>query len=928
MNGALPAIRRWFRDPMRQRLGMSALVLGIVGLIALLSRPVIRDDTLYDRLNANALALLGSGRFEAALSLAERSYQESRQVLGARHRSTINALGVRGGVLQEQGRLAEAYSAYEEAFILAEQALPGAHPDAITARTNLASILHLLGRPAEALPLFRRALSLLGDAPDENAVIALNNVAMTLRALGRFEEALDVQTRALARFGSLRGQRDPQVLAMLHNNVAYTHDILGQPDRALPLYESAFTALNGALGERHPRSLVAANNLAFTLQTLGRSADALPRLEKVLALRTEVLGEGHPDSLLSLRDTAVALDSLSRRDDAFSHWQRYVDGVEAYRTRAAADSEASRRGVFSQYVDGYLDYARALHRAGRDADAFDLLERTKARTLLEEMAGTAAARAGVLPEDVARALKDLAHEVAELDRRLLQGTDDAERHDLMRERAARTRDLATLRASLAESFPRYRQLTEVAPAGVRDARAVLERDAIFLSYAVAADESVVVATLDAEGRVRWVPLPRMSGLGDAVEALHAWLSDPTPGATSVFRWTVEGVPRWLLGGDEDTVCRRYRESRLALASTAQRELRAEESSEAQPIARQSGPLRGLPRPGRLEANRLPPPACLPPGTERYTSSTDPRNVAARDELVRQLSDALITPLIAVLKGKRAILVSPGGPLGLLPFDVLRVEGRSLIERFDVSQVQSLSVLKLVRAREAENRRRHAGRRALFAIGDPDYQQGAAVPAPGTDAPKLWPNLPFTGGEIESATRLYATAGAASLTGIHATESALRDLSRRGELARYRYLLFSAHGYFDPALPDHAALVLKPEGPEAERDGYVTTAEWTTLDLASDLAILSACDTARGAAQAGEGLMGLAYGLYVAGNAQTVVTLWQVSDERTRVFMTAFLARLKSGLRASRALSETKREFLASSGSAHPFYWAPFLLYGY
>lgn len=928
MNTALLAIRRWLRAPLRRRLGMTALVLGIVGAIALLPRPVVRDDTLYDRLNANALALLGSGRFDAALSLAERSYQESRRILGARHRSTINALGVRGGILQERGRLEEAYSAYEEAFILAEQALPGAHPDAITARTNLASILYLMGRPAEALPLFRRALSLLGDAPNESAVIALNNVAMTLRALGRLEEALDIQTRALARYGSLRGSRDPQLLAMLHNNVAYTHDILGQPERALPLYESAHAVLRGALGDRHPRTLVAANNLAFTLQTLGRSADALPRLESVLTLRAEVLGEGHPDFLLSLRDTALTLDSLSRKDDALSHWQRYVEGVEAYRTRAAADSDASRRGVFAQYVDGYLDYALALHRAGRDADAFDLLERTKARTLLEEMAGAAAARSGVLPEDVARTLTDLAHEVQELDRRLPLTADDAERHDLMRERAARTRDLATLRASLSESFPRYRQLTEVALASARDAAAVLDRGAIFLSYAVAADDSPVVGTLDGDGRVAWVALPRLPGLADAVEALHAWVSDPAPGATTIYRWTAEGSPRWLVGRDEETVCRRYRESRLAAMSTAQRELRAEERSDALSNARPMVPLRGLPRPRRLDATPLPLPACLPEGTVRFTTSSAPGDLAARDDLIRHLSDSLVTPLLPALRGKHAVVVSPGGALGLLPFDVLRVNGRYLVEQFDVSQVQSLSVLKLIRMREAENRRRHARRQGLLAIGDPDYQQGAASPPPGSATPMIWPNLPFTRGEIDSATRLFASAGADALTGAAATESALRDLSKRGHLARYRILLFSAHGYFDPTMPDHAALVLLPEGPEPERDGYVTTSEWTTLDLASDLAILSACDTARGASQAGEGLMGLAYGLYVAGNAQTVVTLWQVSDERTREFMTAFLSRLKSGKRPARALSETKREFIARNESAHPFFWAPFLLYGH
>ena len=46
-------------------------------------------------------------------------------------------------------------------------------------------------------------------------------------------------------------------------------------------------------------------------------------------------------------------------------------------------------------------------------------------------------------------------------------------------------------------------------------------------------------------------------------------------------------------------------------------------------------------------------------------------------------------------------------------------------------------------------------------------------------------------------------------------------------------------------------------PGSERaDGYVTAAEWTGYRLDSDLVVLSACESGRGTAVRGEGLLGL------------------------------------------------------------------------
>ena len=114
---------------------------------------------------------------------------------------------------------------------------------------------------------------------------------------------------------------------------------------------------------------------------------------------------------------------------------------------------------------------------------------------------------------------------------------------------------------------------------------------------------------------------------------------------------------------------------------------------------------------------------------------------------------------------------------------------------------------------------------------------------------------------------------------------------------------------------------------AGTDGYVTVAQWPAFELNSELVYMSACETGRGKFVPGEGVLGLTYALYVAGNRNSIATLWKILDDESSVeFTRSFFAKLLAGEGQVKALSATKREFL-NSKYAKPIYWAPFVLYG-
>jgi CHAT domain-containing protein len=192
----------------------------------------------------------------------------------------------------------------------------------------------------------------------------------------------------------------------------------------------------------------------------------------------------------------------------------------------------------------------------------------------------------------------------------------------------------------------------------------------------------------------------------------------------------------------------------------------------------------------------------------------------------------------------------------------------------------------------------------------------------------WPPLPSSLAEVRQVAALFQSTGETTIRTLgEATEQRLLADDRNGTLARHRYVLLSAHGLLSTEAPSLSAVVLGQDDVTPEADGYVTAAEWTGYTLRSDLIVISACQTGAGRIIAGEGVAGLPYALFVAGNRNALLTLWPIADESTARFIARFFAHLRSGLTQSDALARTKREFATKGPYTAPFHWAAFTLWG-
>jgi CHAT domain-containing protein len=132
---------------------------------------------------------------------------------------------------------------------------------------------------------------------------------------------------------------------------------------------------------------------------------------------------------------------------------------------------------------------------------------------------------------------------------------------------------------------------------------------------------------------------------------------------------------------------------------------------------------------------------------------------------------------------------------------------------------------------------------------------------------------------------------------------------------------------------------------------LTAFEASELDLRRvDLAVLSACETARGQVRSGEGVLGLQRAFQLAGARTAVTSLWKVDDQATQALMARFHRNLwEKRMGKLEALREAQL-WLVNEGWKHPelnlrsglvrpvaklkkgdavspFYWAAFVLSG-
>lgn len=279
---------------------------------------------------------------------------------------------------------------------------------------------------------------------------------------------------------------------------------------------------------------------------------------------------------------------------------------------------------------------------------------------------------------------------------------------------------------------------------------------------------------------------------------------------------------------------------------------------------------------------------------------------------RAMYDLLVAPLARWIGDAKTIAVVPDGVLWQLPFHVLLDRGREpMVARHAMFYAPSITMLRSV-AKPVS-----AAPPSLLALGNPAFDttplRERAVVRDATLLP-----LPEATDEVRRIAANYARH--AVYTGAAADEGRFKK-----EAGNYRVLHLATHGVLHDRWPMYSAVLLAPSG---EEDGVVEAREILELELHADLAVLSACDTARGSIGAGEGVIGMSWALLMAGCPSAVLSQWKAPSASTSGLMIEFHRQLaKRGLTKAESLRQAQLAVRRNPAYRHPFYWAPFILVG-
>ena len=265
---------------------------------------------------------------------------------------------------------------------------------------------------------------------------------------------------------------------------------------------------------------------------------------------------------------------------------------------------------------------------------------------------------------------------------------------------------------------------------------------------------------------------------------------------------------------------------------------------------------------------------------------------------RQLYAWLIGPVAADISQDETLAVVAVGSLNYLPFAALvgpdssgpvpDFLGRSKV---CVNLAGVGDILQLSQPRPPLGQQ-------LLALGNPD----------GT--------LPAAEREVEAIATLFPHPEV--YLGTRATRHSLTSPQQPPNLVH-----IATHGNLDSGHPKASYLTLAGAGPSAK----LRVSDIYSLPLTGiDLVVLSACQTALGEWDPGSEITSLADAFQVAGSRSVIASLWSVDDNSTSTLMQA-LYRNRPGHSLGKALQLAQRQLQQQPATAHPFFWAPFLVLG-
>jgi CHAT domain-containing protein/Tfp pilus assembly protein PilF len=483
-----------------------------------------------------------------ALEIQQRIAPESFDVA-----RTLNSLGATEG---SRGDYLKAEEYCRKALAIMEKLAPE-NPEIALDLLNLSQIAEVRGDLGKAERYARRALATRQKyAPGSNDVaFALNSLGNIALKSGARNQAQVYQRRALAIWAKIApGSLD---YASVLNDLGNVLRAGGDRIEAAKCYRRALEARQKV----NPGGYVVADSL-HALGDLYLEEGKLTEAENMYQKSRTTLEKLAPESkqygevLAGLARIAV---SKGRLDDAASLFEEALKAMEA-QVHHWSGSEEMRSGLRAGYSKVYQDYIELLIKTNQPEIAFNIFERSRARSFLETLAERDLAFEVELPPELRRArLENFAKYDRIEDELMKLDPKRDEDKSSVEQLSQKLRELQDLREQIAaqvrKASPHFAALQYPKPLDAEAARKALDPGTVLLAYSVGEEETILFVISSesetAQGGVSVFHVPlgekRLRG---KVEALRKLLQSWNASDQRVFAGTSRALYRSLVAPAE------------------------------------------------------------------------------------------------------------------------------------------------------------------------------------------------------------------------------------------------------------------------------------------------------------------------------------------------------------------------------------------
>lgn len=902
-----------------------------------------QDTVVAKLLYSTAIMKYRMGKYSEAESMLKQALVIDENEYGPDHAKVANVLNALASVVLFRGRHDEAEQLYHRVLEIRRDSLGEKSLQVAKVMANIGFLYNRQGRLIEAELLFEQALPIFMDSLGENhqsTAQARNLLAILYMDQGKTAKAKQLFEQILEYLEGTLGPDNLDVASVLQN-LAILANRQKRYDDAEALYLRSATIKEQQLGPEHPSVAESLNSLSMLYGRMDRLEEALQYSERVQTIWDAVYGPGHPTSASSMFGTAKLYQRLGRYEEAESlyvHalgiWELVFSGehnlmatgLESYsnllRETGNVESAAEKaEQAFAirrrNFVDNYAILSE------QDALNYANLQQNSASNFL-----TCFFEAGTADPDIIRTAANI-----------VLSTKGLVTDGILERRHSRVTSRDTLTVSLIDSLRRVRsRISELFVGSSSEETEKLQAEA----------DSLLDLADELETRLsrRSLHFRQMREFGDVdVELVAQRLPEK-----SIL---LEYLKYDYFPLDADTVIPRY----LVTVIDADGSVILLDLGDASAI----DPVIDEYRRHMLEAS----------AKRHLPLERDKLNYAT---IVGRLYDMVLCPIQDYLRHKDLVLLAPDGGLNLLSFSgLIDGDGSYLVELYPLHYLSSGRELAKLESAPANGS-------GLLAIGDPDYDASPVMrknPQPEEEvtfdeqlfvaAPALRSGLEyFTGGtlsalpgtrrEVDSIASDWLSASdeaAITLHGTYASEDMFKS-----EAPGKRIIHLATHGYcisglsYDSSTVDEGTFAfslfadnpllqsglffaganLRGRGADSAgvEDGILTAYEVSSLDLrGTEIVTLSACETAAGRVEQGEGVYGLRRAFRMAGARTIISALWPVSDSETASMMVDIYGGGNESLpqRLQRLQLGKIAELRVRQIADHPYNWAAFITLG-